>query len=664
MNLYNNTFKGSSYGAYFLTSTGVNVSKVLDIRNNIFQGGTFAFYFTGTTMDSVTMDYNVYNTGGTNLAFYGANRATLAAWQTANPTLNANSSTNAVTFLAADDLHVLNTGPNNLGTPIAAVTVDIDGDIRSTTTPDIGADEYTPVNDDAKIAGIIGASGGCGDSTTTVSVVFENFGIGAITAMPATVVVTDASGGTQNLTANYAGSLAPGATDTLVVGSINTYTGGTFGFTGYTSLANDGRTNNDTLTATADFTPFEPLVSGLVDSICAGQDSVTLYAINVPGTTYGWFGSATDTTLLGTGDSLTVSANGPTSYFVQYLNSADSATTSLAGGNGAAGNMFNIINTSGAPLTITGFAQGPGSGNTSATAVPVVVWYMPAPYVVNGPNWTQLASGNVNLTSGAATGYLPVNVTIPTGATYGFFVGRTTGSVQYTNGTGTAGVSTWYQNNDLIVTEGLGGSYPNPVNNPRNWNGKVYYGTVGCSELRQEVSFAVNTDSAQAVGTGTETNAATGEFTFDATGSSGNQFDWNFGDGTNGSGLTAVHNYGGPGVYTVTLTVTDTVCGTSDVLTFTVTSTIGLDENALGQTLAAFPNPNSGQFTVRIAGSAAFEGQLEVLNLMGQVVSATSVDKRSATLDVNLDLSNYAKGIYMVRLSGAEGQAVLRVVVR
>jgi hypothetical protein len=46
------------------------------------------------------------------------------------------------------------------------------------------------------------------------------------------------------------------------------------------------------------------------------------------------------------------------------------------------------------------------------------------------------------------------------------------------------------------------------------------------------------------------------------------------------------------------------------------------------------------------------------------VVSATSVDKRSATLDVNLDLSNYAKGIYMVRLSGAEGQAVLRVVVR
>jgi hypothetical protein len=664
LNVYHNTFSGSNYGIYLLSSTATLAARNLNVLNNIFKGGTHAYFQSGS-VDTIVLDYNLYNSASaTTFANYGTAHASLAAWKIAHPTLNANSTDNLAVFMAANDLRVVNSGPNNLGTPIASVPTDIDGDVRSTTTPDLGADEYTPVNNDAKLRALLGADGGCGDSTTLVSVVFENFGINSITSMPATVVVTDANGVATNLTANYTGNLIPGTVDTLVVGSINTYAGGTFNFSGYTSLANDGRTNNDTLHTSGDFGPFEPVVTGIVDTVCASQDSITLFAINVPGTNYGWFASLTDTNIISTGDSLTVPVSGQTSYFVKYMNTADSATTSLAGGNGSAGNMFNIINTSGAPLTITGFAQGPGSGNSSNTSASMVVWYMPAPYVVNNPSWTQLASGTVALTSGAATGYLPVNVTIPAGGTYGFFVGLTAGSVQYTNGTGTAGSSTWFQNDEFIITVGHGGSFPNTTISLRNWNGKVYYGSVGCSEIRKEVSFAVNSDSANAVGTGTETNASTGEFTFDAAGSTGNQFNWNFGDGTSGSGATTVHNYGGPGVFTVTLTVSDTVCGTTDDTTFAVTSSIGLDENALGQTLAAFPNPNTGMFTVRISGASEFEGQLEVLNLMGQLVSATSVDKRSASLDVNLDLSDYAKGIYMVRLSGSEGQAVLRVAVR
>jgi hypothetical protein len=43
-------------------------------------------------------------------------------------------------------LHVVNTGPNNNGTPISTITVDFDGDTRSSTTPDIGADEFTALS--------------------------------------------------------------------------------------------------------------------------------------------------------------------------------------------------------------------------------------------------------------------------------------------------------------------------------------------------------------------------------------------------------------------------------------------------------------------------------------------------------------------------------------
>ena len=346
MNIYHNTFSGSSYGIYLLSSTSATLlSKNLNIRNNIFRGGTYALYQIGLP-DSVTMDYNLYNSAAAaTFAYYSAAYPSLAAWKIAHPTLNANSTDNLAVFMAANDLRVVNNGPNNLGTPIASVPTDIDGDARSTTTPYLGADEYTPVNNDAKIKALLGAAGGCGDSTTVVSVVFENYGINSITSMPATVVVTDANGVANNLTANYTGNLIPGTVDTLVVGSINTYAGGTFNFSGYTSLANDGRTNNDTLHTSGDFGPFEPVVTGIVDTVCASQDSITLFAINVPGTNYGWFASLTDTNIISTGDSLTVPVSGQTSYFVKYMNSADSATTSLAGGNGSAGSMFNIINT-------------------------------------------------------------------------------------------------------------------------------------------------------------------------------------------------------------------------------------------------------------------------------------------------------------------------------
>ena len=54
----------------------------------------------------------------------------------------------------------------------------------------------------------------------------------------------------------------------------------------------------------------------------------------------------------------------------------------------------------------------------------------------------------------------------------------TTGStVQYTNGTGTPGVTPWASDANITVTEGHGGTYPTGLNfSPRNWNGSVVYG--------------------------------------------------------------------------------------------------------------------------------------------------------------------------------------------
>lgn len=78
-------------------------------------------------------------------------------------------------------------------------------------------------------------------------------------------------------------------------------------------------------------------------------------------------------------------------------------------------------------------------------------------------------------------------------------------------------------------------------------------------------SFTVN-DSTPSVGQTVE---------FDASGSSDSDgsianYDWDFGDGTTGSGETTTHSYGSAGTYTVTLTVTDDD-GATDTATETVT---------------------------------------------------------------------------------------------
>jgi len=90
-------------------------------------------------------NYNLLQSAGTTLVNYkGTTYADLASWQVAAQDINSVSK--AVNFVSATDLHLTGTSDGDLdlaGTPIAAVTTDIDGDVRSTTFPYIGADEGT-----------------------------------------------------------------------------------------------------------------------------------------------------------------------------------------------------------------------------------------------------------------------------------------------------------------------------------------------------------------------------------------------------------------------------------------------------------------------------------------------------------------------------------------
>ncbi len=74
--------------------------------------------------------------------------ATLANWQLAY-TVNQDASSIQADpgYNTATDLHINlgSTSVDNVGTPIASVTTDFDGDARDGSTPDMGADEYSPL---------------------------------------------------------------------------------------------------------------------------------------------------------------------------------------------------------------------------------------------------------------------------------------------------------------------------------------------------------------------------------------------------------------------------------------------------------------------------------------------------------------------------------------
>ncbi len=157
--------------------------------------------------------------------------------------------------------------------------------------------------------------------------------------------------------------------------------------------------------------------------------------------------------------------------------SGGSLTSPFVTNNGLDGNMFDIVAKSNVTIDAFDVNIDPGTQD-------IEIYYRPGSYVGfenSSAGWTQVGTAISVVSNGnnvATPVPLPVNVAIPAGQTYAFYVTTVNGNMNYSNGTTVGAV--FVEDAAIQVLEGAGKDYPFTGGfSPRVWSGNVHYTVCG-----------------------------------------------------------------------------------------------------------------------------------------------------------------------------------------
>jgi hypothetical protein len=290
-------------------------------RNNVFaytgpNSAGMAFYV-GTTAMVSSSDFNDLYSTGTNIGYWGANQANLAAWQTAS-SQDANSTSINPNFISNTNLHTFNSGLNNLATPIVGITDDIDGDIRNVSTPDIGADEFTPLPLDLGILSIVSPSvTACGlGASENVTIQLKNFGLNTITTAD---IYYKLNNGTP-VHEVFIGSIAPNTTYNFTFTQhANLSAIGNYTFKFYVAMTGDGNSLNDTISNYSVSNGWDFISSAYTMGFEPTENYSNWTTINSDAGTYKWVMPYASATYAHTGNNSAQFYNGTTNTGEDWL---------------------------------------------------------------------------------------------------------------------------------------------------------------------------------------------------------------------------------------------------------------------------------------------------------------------------------------------------------
>lgn len=197
----------------------INFSQHLKIVNNnlVNNGGKYIYYIypdTGSLSPVFdTVDYNNLRTTAAQISNLNSAYVDLNSWKASG--LDQHAIAVDPYYASTKDLHITGLGVEGKGKPLARVTDDIDGDVRSS-TPDIGADEYTLQPIDAGVFAFVQGEQLC-PGTSNIQVQLKNYGSTNLT----NVTINWEINGAVQTPVFWSGSLVAGQSTPVTLASYN-----------------------------------------------------------------------------------------------------------------------------------------------------------------------------------------------------------------------------------------------------------------------------------------------------------------------------------------------------------------------------------------------------------------------------------------------------------
>lgn len=241
-NSVNITSPTSNAGHAFFLASGSGIK----LLNNIFAntGGAFCVRINAPAAITRSNYNNLYSVATQNWGWWNGTIANLAMWKSASG-VDTNSVSINPGFTSPSDLHVSSIPMDNLGTPIPIIPDDFDWETRSLTTPDIGADEYTPPAKDLLFTTVLWPRSTCIlGPMEEVELLIRNNGTDPVTTFQAGYRIN----GGSPVIETFNQSIPPLTTDTLrFLTKANLSAFGLYDFTFWTDLPLDENRHNDTI---------------------------------------------------------------------------------------------------------------------------------------------------------------------------------------------------------------------------------------------------------------------------------------------------------------------------------------------------------------------------------------------------------------------------------